>query len=341
MMMMITDRPTVGFSLAGPPSWEIIELTPSPVEVHPMSRPRPAFTLFQLLVVLAVLLILLALLLPAVQKVREAAARIQSQNNLKMIGIAAHNYHDANGVFPAGCDGKHYSAAAKLLPYIEQDNLYKTIDFTKDADDNANATAAKVLIKEFVSPLDPLEPAQLGAGKTGPTNYLFNAGSKASLDGNDGIFYLDSGIRLTDVTDGTSNTLMGAETTRGDGGNKAINVRRQHVRLKQADLKGLKEDAGVKDWQAGQNIAADRGSAWIDGRFLKGTFNSGRKVNDSRPDIDCAGAGGWSGMRNLEDGTNVLLCDGSVRWLRPSIKLDTLKALATRAGGEVFNLNDD
>jgi type II secretory pathway pseudopilin PulG len=298
-----------------------------------MLQRRSAFSLFQLLVVLAVLLILLALLLPAVQKVREAAARMQSANNLKQLALAAHNYESTYGSFPPGTDGKHYSAAARLLPFIEQDNLYKTIDFTKAADDKANATAAATLVKVFINPQDPVEPT---TAKTAPTNYLFNAGSKASLDGNDGVFYLDSKVRLTDIADGTSNTLFAAETTRGDGVNKAINLRRQHVRLKKADLKGLKEDAGVKDWQAGQNIAADRGAAWIDGRFLKGTFNSGRKINDSRPDVDCAGAGGWSGMRSYQAGTNVALCDGSVRWVRSSITMDTLKALATRAGGEVI-----
>ena len=117
---------------------------------------RPGFTLFQLLVVLAVLAILLGLLLPAVAKVREAAARTQSQNNMKQIGIACHNYNDVYGTFPPGVDDKHFSAVARLLPYIEQDNLYKAIDFKKPADDKANEAARQAIIKTYLSPLDPL-----------------------------------------------------------------------------------------------------------------------------------------------------------------------------------------
>src|SRR5262249_59106750 len=100
---------------------------------------------------------------------------------------------------------------------------------------------------------------------------------------------------LATIADGTSNTLLAGETTRGDGGRAAVDARRQHVRLKKADLKGLKEDAGVKDWKAGQNIAGDRGSAWIDGRFLQATFSATRRLNDTRPDVDCGRAGGLSG----------------------------------------------
>src|SRR5262249_59404296 len=119
---------------------------------------------------------------------------------------------------------------------------------------------------------------------------------------------------LATIADGTSNTLLAGETTRGDGGRAAVDVRRQHVRLRKADLKGLKEDAGVKDWKAGQNVAGDRGSAWIDGRFLQGTATATRRLNDPRPDVDCGGAGGLSGLRNYQPGTNVLVCDGSGRW---------------------------
>src|SRR5947209_729211 len=93
--------------------------------------PRPAFTLFQLLALLALFAFLLGLLLPAVAKVREAASRIQSQNNLRQLALACHNYHDTGNAFPEGCDRNHFSAAARLLPFVEQDNLFKAIDFTR------------------------------------------------------------------------------------------------------------------------------------------------------------------------------------------------------------------
>jgi len=295
-----------------------------------MRQRRSGFTLFQLAAAMAVVLVLIGLLLPAVQAIRAAAARMQSQNNLKQIGIAVHNYHDVHNRMPAGADANNYSCLVHLLPYVEQDNLFRTIDLTEDLD-KSQSLARTALVKTFLSPLDPgARPA------TGPTNYMASAGSKAPLADNDGIFYRESATRFTDITDGTSNTVMFVETLIGQGGKKAVDVRRQHVRLKKADLKGLKDTAGVQEWKDEKNIVGDRGASWMDGRFLKATMSATRSINDVKPDVDCEGDGGLSGSRSMYEYTNVAICDGSVRVVSRSISLATWQAAATRAGGEVL-----
>ncbi len=295
---------------------------------------RTAFTLFQLLLVLALLLLLFALLLPLIAKARQQAERARKLNNLKQLALACHNYNDSFGFLPAGNDAKNYSAAAKLLPFVEQDNLYKSIDMTKAMDDPANATARSTLVKVFLSPLDP----QARPNKDyGATNYLFCAGSKPSLKDNDGIFYQDSKVKIPgDIPDGTSNTIMIGETLKGDGGTKAVDVKRQYVKYKAEALKGLKDDAGEQDFKDDKNIAGDRCASWMDGRFLQGTFTGTRLPNDARPDVDCGGAGGLSGLRSLDDTVGVGMGDGSARLIKKTVSKETWKALMTRNGGEVI-----
>ncbi len=299
-----------------------------------MRRSRSGFTLFQLLVLLALLLILFALLLPALAAARRAAARAASQNNLKQIALGTINYADANNRLPPGVDKNAFSAAAHILPYIEQDNVFRKIDFTKSVDDPANAEMRRVVIKTFLNPSDPV---RMVTPDYGATNYLFNAGTRASLKDNDGVFFENSALRFpASIPDGTSNTVLAGETLKGDGGVRARDVRRQHVRLKKDALKGLKDDAGVQDFKDDKHIASDRCASWMDGRFLQGTFNGGRRINDERPDVDCGGAGGLSGLRGLQDGVNVGLCDGSVRYVTQRVSLATWRAALTRAGGEVL-----
>ena len=297
------------------------------------ARSRSAFTLFQLLVVLALLALAFALLLPAVAKVRAAAARMNSINNLKQIALACHDYHDANGALPPGCDDNHFSAATYLLPFVEQADLFNTIDLKKSVDDAANAAARKAFIKTFLSPLDPVKTVK---DDFGPTNYLFNAGSKPHLADDDGVFYQDSKVKLIDITDGTSNTLLAAETLKGDGSTKAEDVRRQYVLLKKDALKGIKDDAGADPFHNNQNLAGDRCASWMDGRFLQGTFNSRLKLNDKWFDVSCGGAGGVSSMRSFESGVVAALCDGSVRFVSNDVSITTWRSASTRNGGEVL-----
>jgi type II secretory pathway pseudopilin PulG len=293
------------------------------------TRSRPAFSLFELLVLLALLALLFALLVPAIAKVRQAANRAQSQNNLKQLALAVHNYHDTYNLLPPGNDTNNFATAAKLLPYIEQQNLYQAIDFKKPVTDKANEAIRKTVVKVFLSPDDP----QMTVNDFGPTNYLFNAGSKPALADNDGVFYQDSKLKITEIPDGTSNTLMIGETLKGDGMKKEPDLRRQYVLLGKDDLKDLKAESGVEDFKAGKHLAGDRCASWMDGRFLQGTFTGTRTLNDPKPDVSCAGAGGLSGLRSLTDHSNIALCDGSVRVVTQKVSLEVWKLLTNRSDG--------
>jgi type II secretory pathway pseudopilin PulG len=265
-------------------------------------RKRSAFTLFQLLTVLAILAFGFALFMPGIAKMRIMAARAQSTNNLKQIDLAMINHADANGgILPPGVDDNNFSAASKLLPYIEQSQVYNLIKFDKPITDEANADARKTVIPTFLNPLDPIKSVR---DDSGATNYLFN----------DQVFFKNSKSKYpASFPDGTSNTIAVGETLKGDGGDKAEDVRRQYVLLKKEDLKGVKPDTGAADWKENKNIAGDRCASWMDGRFLQGTFNGKLKLNDERPDVSCGGEGGVSTLRSLTDEILVGLADGSVR----------------------------
>jgi prepilin-type N-terminal cleavage/methylation domain-containing protein/prepilin-type processing-associated H-X9-DG protein len=184
-------------------------------------RRSPGFTLIELLVVIAIIAVLIGLLLPAVQKVREAAARMSCSNNLKQIGLAMHNFHDVKGFLPsAGCDdglplcsgpfpnadGEGTNWAVHLLPYVEQGNVYSKLTFTGDSGwtahnpNNAGSSAANnvllaagVVIKLYRCPSDP-HPALVNNGSNVPNNvtvtrnsYVALAGAMDNLDGS-GLF---------------------------------------------------------------------------------------------------------------------------------------------------------
>jgi type II secretory pathway pseudopilin PulG len=295
-------------------------------------RRRRAFTLTQLLVLLALLILIFGFFFAAVGRVRFAAGRSTSQNNLKQIGLAAHNYYDTHGSFPAGVDENGFSAHVYLLPYIEQDNLFKALDLKKSVDDKANEFVRKTVIKTYLSPNDPL----MNVNDFGAANYLFSAGSEAALKDNNGLFFEKSKVRFPDVKDGTSNTVMTAETLKGDNNTRGVDMKRQHVELKADALKGIKDEAGVDDFKNSKNVVGTRCASWMAGRFLSGTFTGTRAVNDEKPDVDCGGKGGLSGMRSVTEGTNIGMADGSVRHISSKTGADVWKLLTNRDDGQAL-----
>jgi prepilin-type N-terminal cleavage/methylation domain-containing protein/prepilin-type processing-associated H-X9-DG protein len=186
---------------------------------------RHAFTLIELLVVLAIVGVLLGLLLPAVQKVRDAAARLQCANNLHQIGLAAHNYHDTTGSLPPGMRSsavrnQPYPFASwltMLLPYIDQDNLWKTTVLAYQQSrlpyKNPPHIGLSTVIPIFACPADPrsrqVQFAPIDKFNVALTSYLGVEGQ--NLHSRDGLLFRDSAIRFLDITDGTSNTLLAGE----------------------------------------------------------------------------------------------------------------------------------
>ncbi|MEZ6140381.1 MAG: DUF1559 domain-containing protein [Zavarzinella sp.] len=211
-----------------------------------MNRPiRKGFTLIELLVVIAIIAILIGLLLPAVQKVRDAANRSSSQNNLKQLSLACHSYDSAVGYLPGlspspsggNANSFGYSVHALILPYIEQENLGRLFDpntqplFTgtfpfSHALNPQVAGAAATPVKTFLCPADGQQPVTYtnitGGGTHAGTNYVVNIGSGT---GNftdtrfptDGLFWYGSRVAIGNIGDGSSNTLMWSQCLRGTG----------------------------------------------------------------------------------------------------------------------------
>jgi type II secretory pathway pseudopilin PulG len=254
---------------------------------------RPAFSIFDLLIIIAIIAFLIGLLLPAISKVRGASDRAKSQNNIKMLALAVHNYASTyQDKLPLAADQNYYSIHVPLLPYIEQDAVYRQMSkvndgFKKPVDDKANDDFRKLEIKTFLSPQDPRASVTEGLGAT---NYVFNIGSKPGMEDNNGPFAVFKGVHtVANIPDGLANTVMVGETLKGDGGKKGVDVHRQHVRLAPDALKGLKDDSGAQDFNENKHIAGDRCASWMEGRFLQTLFTGTRKANDSRPDVDCYG----------------------------------------------------
>ena len=328
------------------------------------------FTLVELLVVIGIIGMLIALLLPAVQQAREAARGAQCGNNLKQLALALHNYDSTHRVFPGLPSTSDYgfSVQARLLPFAEQGNVYKLIDFTQPlmlgsgGAQTLNPVHSQVARQEvalFRCPSDGQQAifetynAAPGLAFAG-TNYVVCTGSGVDTNYDtraptDGVFWCGSAVRFPDMTDGASNTAVLSETLLGLGrdstGPQPEDARRQMARYPGGGMgppgagfttaPGHNPDlaaaaAGAAEWQG------FRAGAWIWGREHTTTFNTYASPNCRTPDVMKNGYG-WFAARSLHPGgVRVALGDGSVRLVSDQVNLAQWRALGTRSRGEVL-----
>ncbi|NLY99800.1 MAG: DUF1559 domain-containing protein [Pirellulaceae bacterium] len=273
-----------------------------------------AFTLVELLVVIAIIGILIALLLPAVQAAREAARRVQCLNNACQLILAVQNYNMAHGVYPPGTinsqgpiasesQGYHHNWIAQILPYIEERNTYRHIDFSQGVYDESNAQVRKRWIPTLRCPSSPHRPGETAAANYAGCHHPVEAPIDAD---NKGVFFLNAALRYEEIGDGCSQTLFLGEKFVDDNDSLGwMSGTRATLRNagEQINANQTRTDHG----QAAEAPPEDKGKLYV------GPFGS-----------------------HHPGGANFALGDGSVRFISETIEPQVFQQLADRSDGQLL-----
>jgi prepilin-type N-terminal cleavage/methylation domain-containing protein/prepilin-type processing-associated H-X9-DG protein len=325
-------------------------------------RGRVGFTLIELLVVIAVIAILIGLLLPAAQAAREAARRARCVSQLRQIGIALQNYHDAMGGFPVGflipsrpvpattsTSQYRWSVLAQLTPFLEQRALFDALNFDFAVGYRpsgasafwpfhpANATAMSTHVALFVCPSDGAAPPMPDSG---PVNYAFCSGDGSNggdAAGANGLFVMGRSLSIRDVQDGTSGTAAASEHLLGIAGPYSQTTPEPRpadpARAFARAPTPLTDEACAA---APLGWLFNKGAGWWDGNYLNTLYNHHETPNGRGLDCITYHNPGWTAARSRHPGgVNVLHGDGHASFIGDSVDPAVWRAISTRAGGEV------
>jgi prepilin-type N-terminal cleavage/methylation domain-containing protein/prepilin-type processing-associated H-X9-DG protein len=331
-------------------------------------RNRRGFTLIELLVVIAIIATLIGLLVPAVQKVREAAARTQCQNNMKQLGVALHAYHDVHKALPKGCAPDVYSNGAVqsawgsswkvfILPYIEQGPMYAKWQFYSNSggfNRNNMSLIDNVMLSVYRCPssaMPDFSPSLSNGSIQMFTSYAGIAGASIDSSVSDGLagrvsggglLYPNSKVRMAMISDGASNTLLVGENSdhfRDANGTPII-----------PDGFGALSSQGLYGWAIG--CTSDAREPPLFGNAAAGGDNGAFNILTIRFPINARSGSSWYSWYSWyftganiplnsthTGGCNILLADASVRFLSEKTPLLTLQYAAGRADGQITTLD--